>query len=112
MPDTGVSGAAQGDRAVSVSDMERLVRGVGDPLIPLLRPGSRGRGDAAADLPLEPVLRAVLAWLIEEVKADPRAAGKGPAEVLDCCAAVLGRVREYVREAVREDGARGGGRRG
>ena len=48
----------------------------------------------------EPTVKAVLTWLMEEVRADPRFARKSPAEILDYCAAVLQQVRQYVWEAM------------
>ncbi len=79
-------------------DSERLVRGVGDPLIAVFR--ARESGGKDAGLLLEPTVRAVVSWLMEEVRADPRFAGKRPAEILDYCAAVLQQVRQYVWEAM------------
>ena len=79
-------------------DLERLVKAVGDPLVAVLGPRGRGAGEVA----LESAVRAVLARLMEEARADPRFARKSPAEILDYCATVLQRVRQYVLEAVAE----------
>lgn len=84
--------------------MERLVRGVGDPLIALFRARTTAGGEEG--LPLETTVRAVLTWLIEEVRADQQFAPTSPAEVLDSCVTVLRQVRQYVLETV-EQGVEG-----
>ncbi len=86
--------------------MERLVKGVGDPLIALFRARTSAGGEEG--LPLEMTVRAVLTWLVEEVRADQQFAPTSPAEVLDSCVTVLRQVRQYVLEVL-QNGAEGGG---
>lgn len=90
----------------SEAGMERLVKGVGDPLLALFRARRSAGGEEG--LPMEATVRAVLTWLIEEVKANQQFAPTSPAEVLDCCVTVLRQVRQYVLEAL-QDGAEGAG---
>ncbi len=81
--------------------IERLVRGVGDPLIAFFRAqGSAERGEAG--LPLEPTVKTVLTWLFEEVRADERLGQQSPQEILDHCVGVLSQAREYVLQALQE----------
>lgn len=80
-------------------EIERLVKGVGDPLVAVFRARECGSKVDAALL-LEHTVKAVLTWLMEEVRADPQFAGKRPAEILDYSSTVLQRVREYVWEAM------------
>ncbi len=89
--------------------MDRLVRGVGDPLVAFFR-AQRSMDPEAVGLPLEPTVKAVLTWLIEEVRADQHLGQRTPQEILDHCVTVLRQVRQYVLESLQE-GAEGSERR-